>query len=81
MLTAPMFLSGDQELRPYLRGAVVGLIVFASTATTDLTTFTGSLDIGKALAFSLAELLTAAASVLSLGDLKKNSSLTTLSSR
>jgi hypothetical protein len=74
---SPTMVSGDDQerWRHYLRGAAVGLIVFASTISTDLANFVGTLDNGRLLTFSLGGLLAAVAATLTAIESKKKSSL------
>ena len=54
-----MFSGRDRGRRPYVRWAVVGLIVAVSTVTADLATFIGPLDDSRIVLLGLAGALAA----------------------
>jgi hypothetical protein len=61
-----MHLRIDHEWRPFFRGAVVGLLVAASTFTADLAAFAGHLDLLRFVLFGIAALLAACLAISSI---------------
>jgi hypothetical protein len=66
-----MSAGSDHDWRPYVRGAVVGLVVAASTFMSDLATYVGPLDSSRLTSFGLAGGFAAAVALLLAVDKKK----------
>lgn len=67
-----MSAGSDHDWRPYVRGAVVGLVIAASTFMADLATYMGPLDSSRLTSFGLAGGFAAAVALLLATDKKKS---------